>query len=192
MIDAMPVPDERIRSALDPATTEWRSRTGLRDAAVLAPWFSRGGEDFLLYTKRQDDLPTHGGEISFPGGAREGAENALECALRESCEEVGIDPATVDVLGRLPERVSIASYVVQIFVGRIPSPDGLSLDRSEVDEILEIPVVQLADESRWELRTLEPPPHRRRIPFFEFQGRVLWGLTGIFTIDLLKRLEVYG
>lgn len=184
----MIIPDEQLSAALDPVSTEWRSRSGLRDAAVLAPLFTRAGRDHLLYTKRRDDLPTHAGEVSFPGGARESGENALQCALRECREEIGLDPASVSVLGCLPQRVSIARYLVHFYVARVPTPQDLVIDRSEVEMLLEIPLEELADASRWEMRVVEAPPFRRTLPFFVAAGHDLWGLTAILTIDLLKRL----
>jgi len=185
----MQIPDPHLRAVLDPLTVDWRSRPPQRDAAVLAPLFSRAGQDWVLFTKRRDDLKTHAGEISFPGGAREGDEDALACALRETHEEIGLAATGVDVLGRLPERPSIGGYFVNVFVGRIAPPDRLTIDPTEVASLLSIPVAELRREDRWEWRDVPAPRLRARVPFFEFEGEVLWGLTAIFTRDLLGRLD---
>jgi 8-oxo-dGTP pyrophosphatase MutT (NUDIX family) len=185
--------DDALRTVLEPPTTEWRSRPGLRDAAVLVPWFTRDGEDLILYTKRMPDLKSHAGEISFPGGAREGEEDALACALREAREEVGLAPDTVTVFGRLPERVSIASYLVHVFVARIPPPAGLACDPCEVDSLVELAVRELRRPERWEWRErVSRTGVRRKVPFFEFAGGPLWGLTAILTLDLLERVVGVG
>ena len=94
----MMISDQILRDALDPPERGWRSDPGQRDAAIVVPWFTRGGRDFLLYTARPDHLPEHPGEVSFPGGGREGDEDALACALRELNEEVGLVPEDVEAL----------------------------------------------------------------------------------------------
>lgn len=186
----MRIDDDDARGRLQPPTVEWRTRPGLRDAAVLAPLFRDDGEDWLLFTKRQPDLKAHAGEICFPGGAREGGEDALACALREAEEEVGLLPDTVDVLGRLPERLSIAGYLVHPFVARIAEHRSLRLDPTEVDKVIPIPLRLLLEERRWEWRPIGRV--HRHIPFFEHEGEMLWGLTGILTHDLLQRLTADG
>ncbi|MBP7146856.1 MAG: CoA pyrophosphatase [Acidobacteria bacterium] len=182
------IADDTIRAALAGPEPTWRSRPALRDAAVLVPWLTRAGEDRLLYTVRQAKLPLHAGEISFPGGARESDEDAVACALRETREEIGLDPGRVRLLGRLPDHDSVTGYCVHPFVGRIP-PDGeLVADPVEVAEILEIPVALLAQAERWEFREWGPPGRQHLVGFFEFEARVLWGLTARITLDLLARL----
>ncbi|MHC4924762.1 MAG: NUDIX hydrolase [Planctomycetota bacterium] len=179
--------DQALRTSLGSTPGPWNTRPDLRDAAVLAPLFRRDGRDWLLFTKRRDDLPDHPGQISFPGGAREGDEDPLRCALRESEEEVGIDPESVEVLGRLGDRVSVARFLVAVFVGRIPEPVRLTPDPSEVDLLLEIPLDALLEEERWRMEDRTGPMGTfRRVPFFDWDGQTLWGLTGMFVRDLLE------
>ncbi len=183
--------DATIRERLGPYDLLWRPRPGLRDAAVLAPWFTRGGEDFLLFTERRADLPEHPGQVAFPGGAREGDEDPLGCALREFAEEVGLDRAAVAVLGRLPDRVSIAGYTVAAFVGRIPPPRDLRPDPREVAAVFEVPLAALRDPALWREEPLRTPSGRLEpsVPFFDWEGHVVWGLTGRLVLDLLERVR---
>ena len=187
----MQIPDERLRSLLDPPEAGPPARPGLREASVLAPWFSKDGQDFILFTLRAVDLSTHAGEVSFPGGLREENEDAVQCALRECEEEVGIPTAEVEILGALPPKQSLHGFMVRFFLGRIDAPRKLVLDRREVEEVFAIPVQDLAQKTRWEWRDLPPPPRARRMPFFVHEGRELWGLTALFTLALLERLELH-
>ena len=181
-----PALDALLRSRLPLADRDWRSLPDLRDAAVLAPLFLRGGEEHLLLTKRREDLPDHPGQVSFPGGAREGDEDPVACALRETAEEIGIAPATIEVLGRLPDRVSIAGFFVAAFVGRIPEPRDLRVDDREVEQVLEVPLRLLLDERRWRYEDRTGPRGAfRAVPFFAWEGPPVWGLTGMFVRDLI-------
>jgi 8-oxo-dGTP pyrophosphatase MutT (NUDIX family) len=185
----MSIGDDELRRALEPASEDWRSHPKRRDAAVLIPWLTRGDQDLLLYTRRRKDLASHAGEISFPGGGREGDEGARQCALREAAEEIGLPASCVTVLGQLPERPSIGGYQVHAFVARVVAPPILVPDPAEVEAILEIPLAELRDTTRWEFHELDSPLGlRRKIPFFDRAGRNLWGLTARFTLDLLERL----
>src|SRR5712671_2370469 len=97
-------------SRLAPVTGQWRLEPGLRDSAVLLPIVRRGDGDRLVFNRRRDDLPAHAGQVCFPGGARSGAESVVACALREAEEEMGVPADAVRLLGRLPDRVSIAGF----------------------------------------------------------------------------------
>jgi 8-oxo-dGTP pyrophosphatase MutT (NUDIX family) len=179
--------DRLLRERLGPLDRGWRPRPGLRDAAVLAPILARDGGDRLLLTKRREDLPDHPGQVAFPGGAREGAEDAVACALRESSEEIGLDPGSVEVLGRLPDRVSVAGFTVACLVARVAPPAAFRPDPREVERVFEVPLALLLDESRWRYEDRTTPLGTfRRVPFFEGDGPVLWGLTGMFVRDLVE------
>lgn len=179
--------DDEVRARLEPPTGEWRSERDLRDSAVLALAVERDGVDRLVFTRRREDLPVHAGQVSFPGGAREGPEDAVNCAVRETCEEVGVDPAGVEVLGRLPDRVSIAGYLVACFAGRLHAPAPYEPQLSEVSEVFEVPYAAFLDRGRWSLRTTTHPRARfRNVPYFDYGDRTIWGLTGIILRDHVR------
>jgi len=184
----MRIADSDLRRVLEPPTADWRSVAGLRDAAVLAPLFAEADDDRLLYTRRRDDLAHHAGEVSFPGGAREGGEDALTCALRECTEEIGLREERVTILGRLPERTSIAGFRVHVFVGRLAGIDDLVVDPTEVQHLLSIPLAELRRRERWEWRDVAHRERGYRIPFFPNGDDLLWGLTAQLTLDLLERV----
>lgn len=178
--------DADLRRRLDPPDP--RSESGLRDAAVLVPLVRRGDRDVLVFTLRRPDLAAHAGQISFPGGGRDGpAEDAVAAALRETDEEIGLAPSDVDVLGRLPDRVSIAGYLVAPFVGRVRAAPSYRPLETEVAEVFELPVAPMLDAARWTFRPSTHPLARfARIPYMDIEGRTVWGLTGVILRDFVR------
>ena len=183
----MKLDDTLVAAALSPATGDWRSEPELKDAAVLVPVVLRGGVDHLVFNRRRHDLPWHPGQVCFPGGARHGDESVLTCALRETGEEMGIAPHAVRVLGRLPDRISIAGFRVAVVVGRIDPVVSYRLFEPEVAEAFEVPYERMLDPSHW---TYKPTTHANArfasIPYFDSGRHVVWGLTGIILRDFVR------
>jgi 8-oxo-dGTP pyrophosphatase MutT (NUDIX family) len=144
----------------------------------------------VLFTVRPQHLPAHPGQISFPGGAREGDEGPLACALRECREELGLTGEVV-VLGGLPVRQSSSGFRVHPVVGRIPDPAVLQPDPAEVERLLEVPLAALRVESAWEHRAPMDAAGRSHpsSPHFAVGADVIWGLTGRITWDFVAALR---
>lgn len=183
----MNLDDRTVSVALPPATPEWQSEPGLKDSAVLVPVVRREGRDHLVFNRRRDDLPWHAGQVCFPGGARDGDESVVACALRETEEEMGIAAGSVSLLGRLPDRISIAGFRVAVVVGRIDPAGVYRPHDAEVAEVFEVPYAHLLDPARW---TFQPTRHVAarfgRIPCFDSGRHVVWGLTGIILRDFVR------
>jgi len=160
----------------------------LKCAAVLIPLVHEAEDWHVLYTRRTDHVESHKGQVSFPGGACDSGETAPEqTALRETQEEVGIDPQTVRILGRLPNMVTITSYRVTPVVGVIDWPSVFRISEREVERVFTIPLSWLADaHNRWEL----PFPGRRGslIAYHPYDGELLWGATARMTVSFLEVL----
>lgn len=186
----MKIPDATIRGRLELPLGDWRTLAGLRDSAVLAILVERKGADRLIFNRRRDDLPYHPGQICFPGGAREGTEDAATCALRETCEEMGLSAADLEVLGRMPDRVSIAGFLVTPFVARLRGTPSYRAAADEVAEVFEVPVALLLDPARWGYtETTHERARFRRVPRFDFdEGHRIWGLTGIILRDFAAQV----
>lgn len=184
----MRIDDDDLRRRLGTPDAVWRSEPGLRDAAVLLPLVRREPGDVLVFTLRRPDLAAHAGQVSFPGGAREQGEDPFACALRETEEEIGVGGAGVDVLGRLPDRVSIAGYLVAPVVARVREAPVYRPLETEVAEVFELPVAAMLDRERWSFRPSTHPLARfTRIPYLDLGGRTVWGLTGIILRDFVRR-----
>lgn len=164
--------------------------TDLKCAAVLLPLLRLGNEWQLLYTRRTEQVETHKGQVSFPGGACDpGEEQPEQTALREAEEEIGLRPHDVHVLGRLNPMATITSFRVSPIVGVIPWPYAFRVENAEVARVFVMPLSWLADKrNRWEFSL----PGRKfgLIVYHPFDGEVLWGATALMTDIFLKTLEL--
>ncbi len=145
-------------------------------AAVLAPLYEDDdGQVRVVLTKRPDSMPTHAGHIAFPGGRPDPADNGpVDTALREAYEEVGIEPAQVEVLGFLPpiDTVEFSLLVVPV-VGRVSTPLGLVPSEREVAKVYTPLLSDLADASRW----WSIPWKEWEVWYYDLEGNTLWGAT---------------
>jgi 8-oxo-dGTP pyrophosphatase MutT (NUDIX family) len=186
---------EKIRSTLvtvPPAPREELANKS-NAAAVLMPLFERDGELHVIYIRRSDHVASHRGQVAFPGGRVEAIDvTLLDAALREAHEEVGLDPASVDVVGGLPTMHTTASgIIVAPFVGVIPSDAPLKADPSEVAEIFDVPLSALRDPNfhgDYEF-TPDGRAHASKFPAILYGGQVIWGLTLRITNNLLEILD---
>lgn len=161
-----------------------------REAGVLVLFFPRDGVPTLLLTVRRGDLKNHAGQVSFPGGRREPYETLRETALREAHEEVGVDPATVDVLGTLtPLYIPPSNFCVYPFVGMTPQTPALQPQDAEVEAVL---CVSLAHLRNPQTRRREPwTLHGTTVdvPFLDVDGHKVWGATAMMLAELLTLLD---
>jgi len=186
----MRIDDATVRNRLEIPHGRWNTEEGLRDSAVIALLVEKGGADHLIFNRRRDDLPYHPGQICFPGGARDEGEDAVGCALRETCEEMGLASGEIEVLGRMSDRVSIAGFKVACFVGRLSEARAYSLETAEVAEAFEVPCESLLLPDRWGYRETRHKLARfRSVPYFHHDDeRVVWGLTGIILRDFVQQV----
>lgn len=156
-------------------------------------FFERDGEPWLVFTRRTHTVQHHKGEISFPGGARDPEDADVEAtAIRETLEELGIDPADITVVGRLDELPTfVTGYNVSPFVAVIPEPHAFRPSHHEIDEVIELPVSELVRIGRRE--EIERQGFRVTTNVFETGGHYIWGFTGavlrLFLDEVWSRLE---
>jgi 8-oxo-dGTP pyrophosphatase MutT (NUDIX family) len=170
--------EQRLRRALSDRHKSPVESAGRTPSAVLVPLFAKSGEYYILFTKRTDKVRDHKGQISFPGGGRhEGDRVALDTALRECTEEIGLAPGDVHVLGELDDALTTTSnYIITPFVALIPYPYPFKMDGWEVEEIIEVPVAALLEEERRHYAS--QTGQETNTYFYHYQGRVIWGATG--------------
>ena len=161
-----------------------------RPAAVLVPIQERSDGDYLVLTQRAEMLNSHSGQVAFPGGKIDLQDRGpLEAALRESQEEIGIDPSHVRILGQLDQVTAASNFLVTPFVGLIPSPYEFSLNQNETTAVFSVPVSVLMDpRSLWVDTTRYPGWDH--IYHFQYQEWDIWGATARIVKQLLEL--VYG
>ena len=164
---------------------------GYRQAAVLLPFYETAEGPHLILTKRTERVPTHKGQISFPGGGfQDGDRDLFATALRETEEEIGLRRSDVTVVGVLDDTVTAASaHVVRPFVGLVPHPYIFRLDAFEIEQLVHLPLRPLMEPNcfREEIWDRDGRPHA--VYFYEYGGQTIWGLTA----RILKQfVEVIG
>jgi 8-oxo-dGTP pyrophosphatase MutT (NUDIX family) len=138
----------------------------------------RGAGYSMIFTKRTDTVDHHKGEVSFAGGSRDPEDaDARATALREAWEELGVDPATVTVLGELDELVTVTRFLVTPVVGIMDAGAPLAPNPAEVERVLRVPMTHLRDAGMWfdDVRTWRGETHRLRS--CRFGDDVIWGAT---------------
>lgn len=163
----------------------------LKIAAVLIPIIENSRRDLsLLLTQRSADLKHHAGQVSFPGGRMEaGDEDVVQTALRETYEEVGIPRNRVDIIGYLDPVPTITGYAVTPVIGLIGSDVDLVVDRSEVDEVFDVPIGFFAESGNRKIVEREFWGGIAEMLEFEFQGRRIWGATAFIIEKLIKSIK---
>jgi 8-oxo-dGTP pyrophosphatase MutT (NUDIX family) len=159
-----------------------------RRAAVLVPIVDDGGALRLLLTRRTEDLPTHAGQVAFPGGLVEpGEDDPVKTALREAEEEIDLPPGAVEVLGLLDDFPTITDTVaVTPVVGVLRRVPVLHARAAEVARIFDIPVAELTQADRWTWREEARGGGRLRVYYFLHEGETLWGLSARIVLHLLE------
>lgn len=168
---------EAIRDALSRYPREQLQIEGFRSAAVLVPLLPRPDGFELVFTVRSAQLANHAGQVSFPGGALEAGEGVVDAALRETFEEIGVRPDRDGVLGLLDDHPSPAGFVATPVVAVLDPGVRFRADPREVADIFTAPARELLEIApSWEERRLEK--FRRRIHYYPWRGRLIWGFTG--------------
>jgi 8-oxo-dGTP pyrophosphatase MutT (NUDIX family) len=173
---------------LDPAEAEQLDAHGRTEAAVLVPMHGWPDHPGLVFTERRSDLKRHAGEISFPGGRRDGDESLIDTALREAEEEIGLSRDHVEVVGALPPiGTFVTNYKVHPFVGLIDQGLQFEPNPSEVESVLVASLEELR--AAYAKRRLV----RRGVPIktdtYLIADQLIWGATARILGLLFERLN---
>ena len=140
----------------------------------------------IIYTQRSSIVSTHSGEVSFPGGMMEDIDTDLyQTALRESHEEMNLDPSIVTRIGRLNYLISRYDIEVNPFVAVINEKPNLE-GNSEIEEIFEVPIEFLLNKNNMTTQTFQRDNMKLEMPTWYYNDQKIWGLTAMITADLLN------
>jgi len=172
------------RSALAPGAPD--------PAAVLVALFEEAGEARVLLTRRSEQLRTHRGQVSFPGGRLDRGERALDAALREAQEEIGLDPGGVEVAGWLHPVTTRNATLVLPVVGLLARRPQLVSNPAEVARVFDVELAELAADGVYREDRWDPdgpwstgPPAARSLWFFDVEGERVWGATARMLRELI-------
>jgi 8-oxo-dGTP pyrophosphatase MutT (NUDIX family) len=181
---------DKIASLLQSRAPQIISGSQFKPAAVLVPIQEREDGAYLVLTKRSEQLNHHRGQVAFPGGRVDAGDDCeLQAALRESYEEIGIEPSHVRILGRLDQVTAAYNFVVTPFVGVIPSAYEFRLNPLETEAVFFVPITALLESENLTVADRlssygEPVYH------FYIDGWDIWGATARIIVQFLEL--VYG
>lgn len=188
--------EERLRAAIDAPSPEepaqddmdrHEKRSGTA-AAVLVPIIPRISPTLLL-TVRAGDMRTHPGQVAFPGGRIDPGESAVEAAMREAEEELGIPEAAIRILGSIDAYWTGSDFRVTPIVALVQPDLDLRPQPSEVEEWFEAPLDRLVDPAHHHRGSIEWKGRSRHYWQIDFEGRNIWGATAGMIVNLSKRLR---
>ena len=184
------VPVTRGDLDLDPSVWERAGIAATKPAAVLVPVVDRP-EPGVILTMRTAELPSHAGQIAFPGGKiDQGDQGPLAAALREAQEEVGLDPRLVEPLGYLDLYLTFSGFRILPVVARVSPGYKLTLNASEVADAFEVPLDFLMGPENHQRHSRDWKGIQRHYYAMPYQERYIWGVTAGILRNLYDR--VYG
>jgi 8-oxo-dGTP pyrophosphatase MutT (NUDIX family) len=162
----------------------------IRPAAVLVPVVDHP-EPSVLLTMRTSDLPSHGGQIAFPGGKIDsGDATPLAAALREAQEEIGLDEALIEPIGYLDLYLTFTGFRILPVVARVIPNYELRINASEVADAFEVPLAFVMDKANHARKSRDWKGVTRHYYEMPFGERYIWGVTAGILRNLYEK--IYG
>lgn len=178
---------EKLGAALKERKPKKLNIPGFAPSTVLAPIIERAGVISIAFMERSDEAPTHSGHISFPGGQCKPGEKAVDTALREAEEELGIPARSVRVLGELHDVATPLGFLITPVAGWLADPPPFRADAREVKSFFEIPLIELAEPKNFTYRGEHNIAGRAYpLPEFHVGGKIIWGATARMLQELLE------
>jgi len=178
-----------VRGDLDLDPESWRKAgvTAAKPAAVLIPVVDRPAPTVIL-TQRTAELPSHAGQIAFPGGKIDGDETPAGAALREAEEEIGLASALVEPLGYLDLYLTFSGFRILPMVARVVPDFELTLNRFEVAEAFEVPLEYVMRPDNYQRKSRDWNGITRHYYEIPYRNRYIWGVTAGILHNLYERI----
>ena len=160
-------------------------------SSVLVLLYPEGNQLFTCLTKRPSTMKYHPGQISFPGGKVEKEDvSPLMTALREAHEEVGIHPASVEILGKLSDLyVEVSRFSIQPFLAWADKRPDFLVDFGEVEQLIIFPISDFVASETIAETKIETQSGSLSVKYYPFNGEIIWGATAMILTELLEILR---
>lgn len=174
--------------------TEENDLSSVKMSSVLILIFPEGDQLFTCLTTRPSTMKHHPGQISFPGGKVEKDDVSAEMtALREAHEEVGIDPAAIEILGKLSDLyVEVSKFSIQPFLAWADRKPDFLVDFEEVEELILLPISDYFIDGTIRETELQTAIGLLTVKYYPFNDKIIWGATAMILtelIEILRRLK---
>lgn len=179
--------------------------------SVMVPIVELDGKLHILYEVRAAHISTQPNEVSFPGGKIERGEDPMQAALRETCEEIGISPNEIEVLGEGDRLIALADFTIYTYFGYIGESayKNMKINGDEVGEVFLVPLKffmdnepdvrifkiyqDIGDDFPFEDVNIEPTykffSSKVEVPIYRYEDKAIWGLTGRITRAFVQALK---
>ena len=171
-----------------PLTAAAQNRDTIKHSSVLLLLFEENNELYACLIKRPTHMKYHAGQIAFPGGRIEKGETALETALRETHEEIGISSEQITILGSLSELyVPVSKFLIHPFVGWITQKPEFIINHDEVEKTVIFPLMRFSNTCEEE--ELETVSGKLKVPCIHYNGEIIWGATAMILSEFYDILN---
>ncbi|MCF8361399.1 MAG: CoA pyrophosphatase [Prolixibacteraceae bacterium] len=187
------LPGAEAHYAMSPGGRKLDIPTGIipKKSAILIPLFFNTNEIYTYLTKRNHNLKKHPGQISFPGGSYEPHDiNTQATALRETHEEIGIEPENIEVLGKLSNLyIPVSNFTIAPYVGLLKNNINFRIDRNEVTEVIPVGLSELFHNQTHSFKPVKIAGEKINVPCYFINGNIIWGATSMILSELEAILE---
>lgn len=169
-------------------------KSKVKYSSVLLLLFIENDELTVCLIKRAGHMQHHAGQVALPGGRIEKGETAIETALRETYEEIGIQPEQIEILGSLSEfYVEISQFQIRPFIGWIQKKPEFKLNYNEVEKTILFPIKKF--KAPFDEIKLETISGKLNVPCIQFEGEIIWGATAMILSefsDVIDKIPTYS
>jgi len=171
-------------------TASYEEQKSIKHSSVLLLLFIEKNELHAILIKRPEHMKHHAGQIALPGGRIEKGETALETALRETSEEIGISSNQIEILGSLSELfVQVSRFQIHPFVGWLNKTPEFVINKNEVEKTISFPVKLIKNViDEVELNTISG---LLKVPCIQFEEEIIWGATAMILLEFYDAIRPY-